>query len=247
MKKWIVEVCKKDDLLLINAIKKAGFEVEKMKYIPFSNQKYNIEKDTVVYGSANLMEVLLNKTKGIWYNNQIFLCTQYYPVFKNLLFNYPYIQMPFKCLDKKIFGNAQCKFIRPDHPLKVFKAQVFDKAGFSNKDGNFRYTKQDDVIIVSDAKKVNVEWRFIVCKNKIVTASQYHSNNKLCCDIYVPQKAIDKCQEIINMKYDFPDVFVVDICSDFDDECYLLELGPFNCAGLYSCDRNAIVKEISKL
>ena len=186
MKKWIVEVCKKEDLILINAIKKAGLKVEEIKHVPFSNKEYDVEKDTVMCGSANLMEKLLNKTDGIWYNDQVFLCTQYYPVFKDLIFNYPYKQIAFKNLDEKIFENAQCKFIRPDHPLKVFKAQVFDKNGFSNKDGNFRYTKQDDVIIVSDAKKVNIEWRFIICKNKIIASSQYHSNNKLCCDTYVP-------------------------------------------------------------
>jgi len=110
-----------------------------------------------------------------------------------------------------------------------------------------------ELVIVSQPKNIDFEWRFVVIDKQVVTGSQYRENNRVAIpanqhgdrlDLYL--KAMHKAQCIAN-RYKPDKVFIVDICMTKAGNFHLMEIGPFSCAGLYACTWDTIISGFQKL
>lgn len=262
--KWIIETLKdvEDTNRLKEALTRANIEYKDVKYVPFSEEKYDIypEEDCVVfYGSLNLAAQLRRKKKwvpGVYCNLDELKCTTYYSFLGKYLFNQDYIMLPLMELRRrkeeiyKQFGVDGCIFIRPNDGNKCMNGCVMPHDEFDREMSilyNYYNVPLDSIlIIISSPKVITREWRYVVVDREIITFSQYKENweivrkndenrvaRQLVFDITREEWSPDKC-------------YVLDI-AESNGEIGLLELNSFSCSGLYSCDMDKIVKAVSEV
>jgi hypothetical protein len=201
-----------------------------------------INDPAIFYGSLNYFTKIPNNP-GIYYNNILFSCASYYPLFKELL-NINYIMLPYgdllrnKSLIFNIFNNEI--FIRPNSPSKIFTGFSIHKNDFE-KEISYLNIDRHTLILIAQHQQIQEEYRFIIINNKIITHSGYSWNDTTP---HVPQAAIDFTSALLN-RFDYKN-YVMDICK-VNDQFYLLELNCINSSGLYDCDLTKFVFELSKI
>lgn len=151
------------------------------------------------------------------------------------------------------FGRDATIWIRPDSGNKPFTAQTVELERFDKFYEQWikGFCKESDGIVVSTPKKINSEFRFICSGNDIIAVSCYqYQGNK----VYVPSaptKATEKCKNVLKTLHnhfpmEFPDAFFAcDIWEDLSGDFYLGEFNAFSSCGLYKCNKEPIVKEVS--
>jgi hypothetical protein len=244
----IDEICKQDmnvDIVLTNA--------------SFWNKKdfldcYGEDECVVCYGSLQFIKQVRNKTSwipGHFCTLENYSCTHYYPAFSDYLLAEKYIMLPFGELDRQkeflyeTLGDNDCIFIRPNRGDKIFTGTVVKKETWE-KDIEllgFYDVEPYDLCIVSEPQNIEKEWRLVVADTKVITGSEYSPNEKKD----VPKEVIDLGNEICSIDYKPDSVWTMDICQLQNGELKLLEIGSFSCAGLYRCDVEIIVREVSKI
>lgn len=228
-------------------------------YIPFAGGKYNDlfdENDCVLfYGSLNLAKQIQRETSwqpGTFCNLKNFKCQTYYCHLGEYLLNQDYIMLPLKELIRRkdyicdLFGANI--FVRPDCGDKAFTGKVVNYHDISLDAFDYGFYYEDDSIltIVSSAKKIDKEWRFVVCDHKVITGSQYKINCELEVEKGYPQDAFDFAQKIADIKWQPDSCYTIDV-SLSEGKYSILEINSFSCSGMYDCDANIIVKEVSKV
>jgi hypothetical protein len=263
---WLLEkgVFKEDLGPLIDEIKRQGHECQTVSYIPFKSGTYNLfdDKDCVIcYGSLNLMRQLSREKKwvpGPFLNLPNYECTTYYSYFGKYLLNSDYIMLPFVELNRRkveVFNyfGGNC-FIRPSTGFKSFTGEVFSLEGW---DKDIEWIKDrvspESMIIISSAKNIDAEYRFVVANKKIISGSKYKTNGELDIvsiaesHLFVGMtEALIKAREISEEKWEPDKTYVIDI-GEYNGEMYLIEINSFSCSGLYACELEPIVKTISEL
>ena len=143
-------------------------------------------------------------------------------------------------------------FIRPCEDTKLFTGQVMEWDEFSEWQGKVIDLKEtyteldgDSMILVSEARKIYEEYRFIIVDGKVITGSLYKSG-----DAPMQKECTDP--EVIGYAQFIADIwcperaFALDICKA-DGKYYVLEMGCMNAAGLYHCDIQKIVMAIEDM
>lgn len=251
---------------IINAVRNSGREcyaIDKRNYFDFDPSGYVENECIIVQGSIQMTKHIRNKLPNgcfpIAYNNwNNYLCTSYYPFYKEFLFNDNHIQLTVKELKENKFdiygkfGREALIFVRPDSGEKSFSGQLLDLQDFDRMWTNSIMSNalDSDIIFVSTPKKINGEWRFICSKfegkNEIISYSTYQYQGKRTVIPGAPQGAIDLCNRILEVNYIPDSVFCVDICESGDiGMFYLLELTSFSSAGLYASDKIKTVDKVS--
>jgi len=243
---------------LIKEIKKQGHNCQLVSYAPFKSGLYDIydDKDCVIcYGSLNLMRQLSREKKwipGPFLNLPNYECTKYYSYFGKYLINSDYVMLPFAEFNRRkseIFNSfsGNC-FIRPSTGFKTFTGQVYN-FGEWNKDLDWikDYVTPESMIIISSAKNISAEYRFVVVNKKVITGSRYKVNGELEVTSEFTQEALLKAQEIANEEWEPDKSYVIDIGENDNKKCYLIEINSFSCSGLYDCELEPIVKSVSEL
>ena len=281
--KWLIELDLFSDTEsdLINAIKNSGREVNTIKYIPFDdnfisnkcNKLFNSEDCVIFYGSLNLGKKFkkMSYIPGVYLNNVALECKSYYPVFGDELLHSNYIMMPFGDLIRRkefIFNHFGDRiFIRPNSGYKEFTGNVLDKNNFEYgiELASFYDVSPDLLVIVSDAKDIQKEWRFVIVNQEVVSGSLYrdwtdggeniergcttkdlvllHSKSvkEYCSD----EKAFEYAKKVAKL-YN-PDVaWTLDVTLTESGEYKTIEIGCFSCAGLYGNDLDKVVKAVSE-
>lgn len=256
--KWLLQedVFNEDLESFTKEITKRGMQYEIVKYIPFDiDNQYKVFDDdecVVCYGSINW----INRVKhnpwipGVWLDKKALECTTYYAYYGKYLINKDYNLLSFaefKRRQKEIFAGRCEVFIRPNSNMKEFAGCA---ACRDHIELNFRYTdiKPSTLIVISSYKYIETEWRFIIADRKPIAWSRYRTNHHLNLGPYAPQAAINLAEEIAEVEWRPSNVFVIDIGRlKGSNEYGLIEIGSFNCAGLYKCDRSQIVKSISEV
>ena len=139
-------------------------------------------------------------------------------------------------------------FIRPDSGDKTFKGGLVDMHDFARFYDQFE-SERDEMVIVSSPKNIRGEWRFVVTWEKeIVAQSSYRYQGLATRMPLAPDGATKLCQDIlVRLEGRYPDeVFCIDIAEDGDGNFWLLELTSFSAAGLYACNKDAIVRAVSE-
>lgn len=143
--------------------------------------------------------------------------------------------------------SQEMLFIKPNSGLKPFDAQkchfrhVVNLAKEIEAD---RLMEFDPLIFICPARDdIKEEYRFVIIDNVVVTGSQYkptiaYTYNGFAA-MYAGAIALRLKNTIKTRAY------TIDIALLDNDELRVVEVNSFNCAGLYKCDLDLIVEELS--
>lgn len=247
---------------LIEAVRKSGrvcHVIDKRNNFEFKPDAYRHEKLLLFQGSIQLGKLvkksLPESSPVLFCNDSAFLCTSYYPVFQDYLFNDRHVATTVNNLKNNKFeyyaryGKEALIFIRPDGGDKPFTGQLLDLQDFERFWANnvVCNVADSDIIYISTPKEIIGEWRFVVSHSKIIAQSTYVFQNQKTLIPSAPKKATELVLELLKVGYHPDPVYCIDICQGKDELFYLLELGSFSHCGLYACDKDDIVKEVSEL
>lgn len=242
----------------IPTLKTEKIEFELINYIPFDNDYKKLEKydsNYLFYGSLNLGSDLRQYSSCVVFNTPKFYeCLNYYPKFNKYLLNQKYLTttfLNFKNEKDKFFKYFQSDllFIKPNSGEKIFTGIVVFKPIFE-EDIEFitRYSDvpDDTRIIISPAKKLKREYRFLVEKNKVLTGSQYKDKTRHTeLEIFPNDETFKFAQKVVKkIKCQTDPLWTIDIAEDINNKLFVLEIGCFSCCGLYSCNINIITNTI---
>lgn len=260
--KWLIEHFddRNSTQLLAAEVERQGYECEFIKYLPYMSGSINVydRQDCVITQTAINMALQIQRDKpmwipGPWLTACKYKCSEYYAHLGKYLFNDKYIMMPRAEVLRNIdtlfewAGAGDAIFMRPDSGLKSFTGKVFTRHNFDT-DWIWveEYTDPTSLVVISTPKNIGFEWRFVVADKQVITGSQYCVNGEHSCSPIYPEEAQALAQEIAEI-YSPDTMSVIDICQGADHKLYLLEIGSFSCAGLYSCDMEKIVEHASRI
>jgi hypothetical protein len=164
------------------------------------------------------------------------------------MLNSDYIVLPwhklYRSLDllKFVFSSERF-FIRPNSGEKLFTGTTLGSKYFTKELDIIKSLPgfcavDNDLVVVSSAKKIEAEYRLFMHKNTIVDYSPYEINEPVNRDI--ERDFLELAPRI--KKY--PDVFyTLDICYS-NGKPYILEINSASSAGWYNMDYNKIVEYI---
>jgi hypothetical protein len=265
---WLLEKDTFDEGLepLKNAIKKQGHNYIEVGYVPFESGTYDQFEDedcVICYGSLNLMRHLRRIKK--WVPGPIMdlpnlECTKYYTYFGKYLINSDYTMMPLNEMLRRRFEllkqfDGQF-FVRPSTGFKSFTGQVVNGDKW---DEDVEWIKewgsQSEIVVVSSAKNVSTELRFVVADHKIIAGSQYKLNGELEVlsweHVACGRDYYNCAAEIASDKWEPDRAYTIDIASVVNKDGLvsygLMEINSFSASGMYACDWAAIVKAANEI
>lgn len=253
---------------LVQAVKDAGFPVYNSRYACWERADSHylqgiplqFNYPTITQGSIQFNDFTrrLNSYVGInidlypEVNVRNYDCTSYYPRYGHELLNSHYTMLPYGDLLRRkewlfqVFGEDNCIFVRPNSGLKEFTGQVV-KCELYEKDIeniSFYDVIPELLVIVSVPKLISWEARVVVVNGNVITGS-YYRINRLHQEALLEQRHLNSTQDLINrIKWQPDEIYVIDVCET-NGELKVVEVGAFNYAGLYRCDRTKIVEKIS--
>ncbi len=269
---WIIENLSKEvgSTELAAAVEKAGHPLIKINgdycrgmidHLNMDNDNMNISLPNscvIFHGSIEMAKLVRSHLDGtcqpvVYCDFPKYKCSSYYSYFGNFLFNDKYVMMSLGEIARNKFflygnfGKEALMFIRPDSGEKTFQAQLVDILyldKFIAKNDDIKH----DLVLISTPKTIKWEGRFLVNRNKeIITYSTYQFQGQKTLIPAVPNEALDKCKEILNVGYCPDSIFCVDICQGEDNKFYLLELTSFSSAGVYAMDKNKVVAGVNAM
>lgn len=215
----------------------------------------------LVYGSIEFVRKIHREspwTPGAsWVSMKNLLCSTYYAYYGKYLLNQEYCFVPLSELKRrkefyfKTFGENNKLFVRPDSPYKEFTGFVADLDTFDSKIITMSYGELEPTLMVLIAKPQEIigEYRFYLCKDEVVTGSQYKLNGEHDEAKGYSGNALLLAQEISKVDWRPSPIFVADIGiinGKNGEEAKLLEINSFNCSGMYYCDLEKIVAKANK-
>lgn len=221
----------------------------------YENIPYSIDECVVMYGP---IEFIRNKdigytpgAFGFKKNMNVSNYMSQLPI--NWFFNEDVIWLPWGVILKQkqmlndIFGKHL--FIRPDSGFKKF-------AGFHcklNELETILSAKQQtnnielqEMCVISSGKPILGEYRIVICNGKVITGSQYQWDGNPDIRIDIHHDAFQMAAQVAAMDWQLDTCYIVDIFLS-EDGPKIGEFNSFSSSGLYNCDLDIIVNEISKL
>lgn len=253
---WLVQennISREDYDRLKQACADTGIGFEPIYVIPFTDSlpAFNRERNYIVYGSITLSVLGVKDSllkKGIFYNDRDFSIDNYLLKWGKHMLNYGARITTLSELSKEDHDDESLHFIRPDHDNKSFAGEVKKFADIRQwvtelEAADRKDLSQEEKIVVAKPWNIQSEWRCWIVNKKVVTASRYREQFRLCketgCPPEVTAFAESRCSA-----YTPHDVFVMDICL-CGNEYYIVECGSMNAAGFYHADLHRLVKAVT--
>jgi len=263
--KWILEKYTFEDNFdnIVSILKSKEIEYTILEDTPFDEQKeyttYPSGDCVICYTSINFLNRLQRKS-NLWVPHSYstfenYKCSNYYKYFHNFLLNDEFIFLPFGLLKiKKDFiydlFESNKLFFRPDSGKKLFTGKVVTKEelnDFIDLEQSCYEVDPNEMVLINSSFGIESEWRFIVCKDKVIAGCKYKDKNKSIRETIYNGEVWEFAQYILDKTEYRPDkAFSMDICK-CGETYYLLELNSFSCCGLYACDLEVVIDEITKL
>lgn len=226
-----------------------------------------LDEPNIFYGSLQMADMVLHHTNWqVFRNLNNYKCSVYYPkLFKYLLNARRCAFLPFKLLKVQknwvleTFGSnnskgERCVFVRPNDGAKSFTGQVVWEDSWDRDIQLMSYydVPDDHMCVAASPIKINKEYRFVVCGDRVITGSLYKEKDTLVSEcIDAKHEAFKFAQDVINeTKWEPDPVWTLDVCdSEIAGIPFLsvLEIGSFSCAGLYGCNMTDVVREVTKV
>jgi hypothetical protein len=148
---------------------------------------------------------------------------------------------------RSLFGDHL--FIRPDSGFKSFTGFDVRIEDLDSELSALQQTKHpgsQEMCLIAKAKRIQGEYRLVVCGNEIITGSQYRWDDKLDIRIDVHSDAWNFADSVVaKARWQLDTVYVVDIFLG-DDGPKIGEFNSFASSGLYNCDVDIIVEAVSR-
>ncbi len=260
--KWLLEpeTFRGEAQPLVDTLKKLNIEHKVWTFGKPYEEAKNAFKDTdcvVFYGSLQFSRVIKREAKwipGVYCNLPKFECLYYYPRFGQHLVNADYVMLPLGELSRRkdwLFaklGKNDQLFIRPSSGFKSFTGEIILEQEW-DKTLRFLAFRNDPetLAIVAKPASISYEWRIVVGENKVIAGTQYKKHGEMVRSATVPIEVFDYAQSVLDsIKYKPDPLWTLDICKA-NDELKVLEVGSFSCAGLYSCDPEAVINAANQI
>lgn len=248
---WVIENITKESSLieLAEAVKQHGSELFEINgdYTLQSIEelrRYAAGKVVVFDGSINMAELVMRDVPAIRSigTPENYLCSRYYAKCQDLLFNDKYELMPMSEIKSaaRLAVNG-CVFVRPDGGQKQFQAALVEVGELAALKHQGEMT-----VLASPPKNVTGEWRCVCDAFGIVAVSSYRIKGQATRYPSAPSGALQMCEKVASRYLPDP-LFIVDVCADTDGNFWLMELNQFMGAGLYACDKAAIVRAVERV
>lgn len=234
---------------------------------------FNIDDCVIFYGSLQYGKKVRqsNLVPGLYWNEKNMLCSNYYSYYENELLHSDYIMLPYGEISRKrdflfkIFGDTL--FIRPDSGNKQFTGNLLNKDNFDYVLDiiNIYNIDNDLMCLISPAKNILKEWRFVIVNGEVISGSLYRdwtnggelTENDTKDIVLLKSKSkyelVDEnsdvfkyCQKVSKL-YDADKAYTIDITLTDNNEYKVIEIGSFSCAGLYSNDLEKIIKSVNEI
>lgn len=144
--------------------------------------------------------------------------------------------------------DANKFFIRPDSGFKTFAGQIvhFGTIGDDIHSLETLSSVTDEtMILVNIPETLLGEFRFVIADKKVVTGSEYRWDGKLDIRRDWPQECWDLATQVAQHDWQVDIAYTCDVALT-ENGPKIVELNGFSCAGLYSCDIDQVVMEVSK-
>ena len=230
----------------------------------FLSKKKLTEEDVIIFHGSLQHGRRMSKLPyypGIYLTLENYECFRYYGHFGDNLLNSDYMMMGLNDVlrnKNKIFGRfgTESIFIRPSDGFKSFPGQTLPRENFifdfNVLTKSYGGLETDILCVVSPAKDIVEEYRFIVIDGKVVSGSLYMDRNnrkewkayydKVCED----QKAFDFAVEMSKI-YQPDKAYTIDVCKLQNGEYKMIELNSFCCASMYGNDYDKVVSAVNEL
>jgi len=240
-----------DNRPMIAEIKTQGMDVipirlKRLSEIDFTG--YNTHGCILCYGDIDFVRQVRTRAPfipGAWCNFGNMKCSTYYAHLGEHLLNKQYIMMPVGDLPRRwtemsVEWDGGWLFIRPDSGAKPFTGFVVKPDEQHRIESLIAAIGPETLVVVAPEKQIDAEWRFVICNGKVVTGCRYLPDEST----FFPRSSFRLAQAIASCKWQ-PDIcYTVDIAESCGKK-YLLEINSFSCAGLYMCDMESIIREVS--
>lgn len=230
-----------------------GMDVKRIEHrlgahVDFSD--YDPHDCVVCYGDIDFVRQVHQRAPfipGAWCNFDNMKCSTYYAYLGEHLLNKQYEMMPLGELLRRwnsltiMTGSYpaihRSLFIRPDSGAKPFTGYVVAPDDKNKIQTLSQAVGPEMLVIVAPEKKIEAEWRFVICDREVVAGCQY-------LPFEVPfflTPSLRLATQISNHEWQ-PDLcYTVDI-AESEGKMHLLEINSFSCAGFYDCDMGDIVR-----
>ncbi len=182
-------------------------------------------------------------------------CNVYYSQLpEEWMLNNQFVMAPFRTIKNNpkrffdLFGMDDL-FIRPNSGRKSFTGYTISRenAAFELNSSTQLTSVQDDTIcLISPAKKINSEFRFVVGNGEVIDGSEYRWDSVLD----IRHDWLEDCHKLAKKVAEYkwrPDTcFTVDV-ADTPDGPRVIELNGFSCAGMYACDKELVFGRVSDI
>jgi hypothetical protein len=263
--KWIIDKSMKDEFRkveLMALIERLGYEAHLMQYIPFSRKEdivlpYDINDCVIPYSTINLGKHLKGYY-GSYLNEDALKFNYYYSLIKlpyNFWVNGDFLMTTFfdftENFEKyeKFFGTNKL-FIRPNSGSKLFTGlPILGKSDMEYQSNALRQLSgvlDDSIIMVSTAKEIKEEFRFIIVGDEVIDGSRYNLNGEHTELHFYTTAAWELANKVAKSPNKPTEIFTCDIAEMGDGSIKIVELNSFNCAGWYHCDPEVIIKKVSE-
>jgi hypothetical protein len=231
--------------IIFETLERLGLEYEVVEFD--DNGQVDIKtqrKDVFPFGSVRLANISTNQdwNPGSFFGkNHDF--SVYSEEYKENLLNYD--SKIYKFGDELQWNYNEMKFIRPCKDSKLFTGQVFSKIKWEDmviekkKNPHFNEEMLNDLIQVTEPKKIYKEARTWIVDGKVVTSSYYRFGEHVEWTENVEPEGIDFANEMAKL-YQVADTFVMDICLT-PDGWKIVEINCTNCSGFYKGDMQKLV------
>jgi hypothetical protein len=208
----------------------------------------------VFFGSHVTMTHIQNHrnwTSNRWCPFEKFDCAIYYSHFGKWLTNHQSVFIPISeairnqdyLIDR--IGLDDKVFIRPTAADKSFTGCVVEDDDLLSllKPHCFN---PERMILMSSPKQIVAEWRLIIANSQIITGCQYRQNDIDDVQPGLPDEVHAFAQSVLREVQWRPfSLFVLDIARtkspDGNSSLGVMEINPFNCAGLLKCDIGKVI------
>lgn len=209
------------------------------------------EKEVFVFGPINIVNKFTKDYGWLtWMPLDKLKCSNYYPIFGDLLTQQDYLMMPAAELGRHwnkvaYWLGSQDLFIRPDGNGKRFTGEVMNQEEYLSL---LNGVEPDVIVMACYPKKILKEWRILMVEGQPVTGSVYRPKDERMEDV--------PCRDVLEelwFRYSRSDVFGTmpqmihfDIALEDDNRYSLLEISAVNAAGLYEMDLEKAVLAMHK-
>lgn len=262
--KWLVETTAivDDTEPMVSAFSALGIEYKEIHRNDLYDSNFCFDnlfdpKDCVVFfGSLNLAKRLRREAKwipGAYYNVKEYDCEYYYPHFGDMLLNRDYMMFPFGELKRQkefiyhSLGEDRTIFLRPTRGDKTFTGKTVYKEDFEKELGIIGFGQVEPHELIVAARPLNLvkEWRFVCVQGQVIDGSSYKENNRAGSAPGYTDEAFEMASKVAGM-YNPDPAWVIDIGLTKGGRYAVVEVGCFSCAGLYKCNRELVIQNVSR-